>query len=151
ALLIAGSGPQNRDEAMAGHSLFLVLADYLTRKGIAVFRYDKRGIGKSTGDFASATTQEFASDAEAALAYLKTRKEVVPGKTGIVGHSEGALIGPILAGKGGAAWIVLLAAPAQTGEKTMLAQSQAIASAAGMPEAQVIQSLEFDRKAYAMV
>jgi pimeloyl-ACP methyl ester carboxylesterase len=151
ALLISGSGPQNRDESLAGHSPFLVLADYLTRHGVAVLRYDKRGIGKSNGDFAAATTEDFAADAEAALAYLKTRKEVVPGKVGVLGHSEGALIAPILAGKGSVAWIVLLAGPAQTGEKTMLAQSQAIASAAGMAEAQVLQSLEFDRKAYAMV
>jgi uncharacterized protein len=151
ALLISGSGPQNRDETIAGHSPFLVLADYLTRKGIAVLRYDKRGIGKSTGDFAAATTQEFSADAEAALAFFKTRKEVAPTQIGIIGHSEGALIAPILAGKGGAAWIVLLAGPGQTGEKTMLGQSQAIASAAGMPEAQVIQSLAFDRRAYAMV
>jgi pimeloyl-ACP methyl ester carboxylesterase len=151
ALLVAGSGPQNRDESLAGHSLFLVLADHLTRNGIAVLRYDKRGIGKSTGDFGAATTEDFAADAEMALAYLKSRKEITPGKIGAIGHSEGALIAPILAGKGGVAWIVLLAGPAQTGEKTMLAQSRAIALAAGMPEAQVLQSLVFDRKAYATV
>jgi pimeloyl-ACP methyl ester carboxylesterase len=151
ALLVAGSGPQNRDESLAGHSPFLVLADYLTRNGFAVLRYDKRGIGKSTGDFAAATTEDFAADAGAALAYLKSRKEIASAKIGVIGHSEGALIAPILAGKGGVAWIVLLAGPAQTGEKTMLAQSQAIASAAGMPEAQVLQSLAFDRQAYAMV
>ncbi|HWZ97637.1 MAG TPA: alpha/beta fold hydrolase [Candidatus Dormibacteraeota bacterium] len=151
ALLIAGSGPQNRDEFLAGHSPMLVLADYLTRKGIAVLRYDKRGIGKSTGDFSTATTEEFAADAGAALAYMKTRKEIAPTKIGMVGHSEGGLIAPILAGNGGVAWIVLLASTAETGEKTMLAQSEAIAGAAGMPQAQVLQSLAFDRQAYQLV
>ncbi len=150
ALLISGSGPQNRDEFLVGHRTFLVLADALTRKGIAVLRYDKRGLGKSTGDYASATTEDFATDAFAALQYLKSRKEVAREKTGVIGHSEGGLIAPILAGKGGVAWVILLAAPAQTGEKTMLAQSKAIAEAAGMPAAQLIQSLEFDRKAYAL-
>lgn len=150
-LLLSGSGPQNRDEFLAGHRPMLVLADYLARKGIAVLRYDKRGIGKSTGDFAAATTEDFAADAGTALAYLKARKEVVPGKTGVLGHSEGALIAPILGGGGSAGWIVLLAGPAQTGEKIMLAQSRAIASAAGMPIAQVEQSLAFDRKAYELV
>jgi len=151
ALLISGSGPQNRDEFMVGHRPFLVLADALARKGIAVLRYDKRGLGKSSGDYATATTEDFAADARVALDYLKARKEVVPGKAGVIGHSEGGLIAPILSGKGGAAWIVLLAAPAQTGEKTMLAQSKAIAGAAGMPTAQLAQSLEFDRKAYELV
>ncbi|GAC1639353.1 MAG: hypothetical protein NVS9B14_20480 [Candidatus Acidiferrum sp.] len=151
ALLISGSGPQNRDEFLAGHRPFLVLADALARKGITVLRYDKRGLGKSTGDYANATTEDFASDAAMALAFLKTRKEVVPGKIGVIGHSEGGLIAPILAGKEGVAWIVLLAAPAQTGEKTMLAQSKAIAESAGMPAAQLAQSLEFDEKVYAQV
>ena len=150
-LLVAGSGPQNRDEFLAGHRPFLVLADALVRKGIAVLRYDKRGIGKSTGDFSSATTEDFAGDAEAALGFLKGRKEILREKVGVLGHSEGGLIAPLLAGKGGAAWIVLLATPAQTGEETMLAQSRAIAEAAGMPIAQVAQSLDVDRKAYAMV
>jgi len=151
ALLVAGSGPQNRDEFLAGHRPLLVLADALARKRIAVLRYDKRGIGKSTGNFATATTEDFAVDAEAALEFLKGRREILKEQVGVIGHSEGGLIAPILAGKGGVAWIVLLAAPGETGEKTMLAQSKAIAEAAGMPIAQVEQSLEFDRKAYATV
>ena len=151
ALLVAGSGPQNRDEAIAGHSPYHVLSDYLTRKGVAVLRYDKRGIGKSSGDFEAATTEDFAADAEAAVAYLKSRKEIKAGKIGVIGHSEGGLIAPILGSDGTAAWIVLLAAPAQTGEQIMLEQSEAIAGAAGMPQAQVLRSLDFDRQAYALV
>lgn len=156
ALLISGSGPQNRDEFLVGHRPFLVLADALTRKGLVVLRYDKRGLGKSTGDYANATTEDFASDAAEAFAYLKSRKEVAAEKAGVIGHSEGGLIAPLVANKQatskeGAAWVILLAAPVQTGEKTMLAQSKAIAEAAGMPAAQLAQSLEFDRRAYALV
>jgi uncharacterized protein len=151
ALLISGSGPQNRDEFLVGHRPFLVLADALTRKGIVVLRYDKRGLGKSTGDYANATTEDFASDAAEAFAYLKARKEVAPDQVGVIGHSEGGLIAPMLGSKGGVAWVILLAAPAQTGEKTMLAQSKAIAEAAGMPAPQLAQSLEFDQRAYALV
>src|SRR5207244_8068341 len=142
---------QNRDEFLAGHRPFLVLADALVRKGIAVLRYDKRGIGKSTGDFSTGTTKDFGADAEAALGFLKGRKEILREKVGVLGHSEGGFIAPLLAEKGDVAWIVLLATPAQTGEKTMLAQSRAIAEAAGMPIAQVAQSLDVDRRAYAMV
>ncbi|HJZ65583.1 MAG TPA: alpha/beta fold hydrolase [Candidatus Acidoferrum sp.] len=151
ALLISGSGPQNRDEYMAGHRPFLVLADYLTRKGIAVLRYDKRGIGKSNGNFAAATTEDFAADAQSALNYMKTRKEIAPARMGAIGHSEGALIAPMLGANGSVSWIVLMAGPAQTGEKIMLSQSRAIAGAAGMPLAQVTQSLDFDKKAYELV
>ncbi|HLZ13230.1 MAG TPA: alpha/beta fold hydrolase [Candidatus Acidoferrum sp.] len=151
ALLMAGSGPQNRDEFLAGHRPLLVLADALARKGFAVLRYDKRGIGKSTGDFAAATTEDFTRDGEAALGFLKARKEILREKIGVIGHSEGGLIAPILAAQGGVAWIVLLAAPGEIGEKTMLAQSKAISEAAGMPLEQVAQSLEFDRQAYATV
>ena len=71
-VLITGSGPQDRDEALMGHKPFLVLADHLTRKGIAVLRADDRGVGKSTGDFAKATTADFATDVEAGVAFLKT-------------------------------------------------------------------------------
>ena len=152
ALLVAGSGPHDRDETISGHKPFLVLADYLTRKGIAVLRYDKRGMGKSTGSEEDATTADFAADAEAAIAYLKTRKEIDPRRIGVIGHSEGAMIAPMLAAESNdVAWIVLLAAPATTGEQTMLRQSQLIAKASGLSDDLVKQSLEFDRQAYALV
>ena len=79
-LLIVGSGPHDRDESLMGHKPFLVLSDYLTRKGIVVLRADKRGVGKSTGDYATATTADFAADAEAGVAFLKSRPEVDPHK-----------------------------------------------------------------------
>ena len=96
-VLVTGSGPQDRDETLFGHKPFLVLADHLTRQGIAVLRYDDRGVGKSTGKFKGATTQDFATDAAAAVAYLHARKEIDPKRVGVAGHSEGGVVAPIVA------------------------------------------------------
>ena len=96
-VLVSGSGPQDRDESLFGHKPFLVLADHLTRQGIAVLRYDDRGVAKSTGTHAGATTADFATDAAAAVAYLHGRKEIDAKRVGIAGHSEGGLIAPIVA------------------------------------------------------
>ena len=149
AILIAGSGPQDRDETVAGHRPFLVLADHLTRKGVAVLRYDKRGIGKSTGNFDQATTEDFASDAAAALAYLKSRKEIDPGKIGLIGHSEGGIIAPMMATRSSdIAWMVLLAAPGLKGEEVMLLQSQLILKAAGLDDDRIANARNFNRQSY---
>jgi uncharacterized protein len=152
ALLVAGSGPHDRDETISGHKPFLVLADYLTRRGIAVLRYDKRGFAQSTGSEENATTEDFASDAETALSYLRTRKEIKTAEIGIIGHSEGALIAPMIAAKSNdVAWIVLLAAPATPGEQVLLKQSELIARASGMSDDLLRRSLDFDRQAYEAV
>jgi fermentation-respiration switch protein FrsA (DUF1100 family) len=152
AILLAGSGPLDRDEADDGHRPFLVLADYLTRKGIAVLRYDKRGIGKSTGNYDEATTADFASDAEAAFAFLKSRKEIAAGRIGFIGHSEGGVIAPMIASHSSdVAWIVMLAGSATKGEQTLLLQSDLITRAAGMSDEQVAKSLEFDKQSYLLV
>lgn len=152
AVLIAGSGPQDRDETLVNHKPFLVLSDYLTRKGVAVLRYDKRGIGKSTGSADKATTLDLAGDAECAITYLKSRKEINPGQIGLIGHSEGAMIAPAIAARSqDIPWIVLLAAPATKGEDTLLNQSELIARAGGLSDAQVATSLKFDRQAYDLV
>jgi pimeloyl-ACP methyl ester carboxylesterase len=149
AILIAGSGPQDRDETVAGHRPFLVLADHLTRKGVAVLRYDKRGIGKSTGNFDLATTEDFASDAAAALAYLKSRKEIDAGKIGLIGHSEGGIIAPMIATRSpDIAWMVLLAAPGLKGEDVMLLQSQLILKAAGFDDDRIANARNFNRQSY---
>lgn len=95
-ILISGSGPQNRNEEVFGHKPFLVLADYLTRQGIAVFRYDDRGMAESTGNFATATSQDFANDVLSAIEYLKSRDEIDQNQIGLIGHSEGGLIAPIV-------------------------------------------------------
>ena len=151
AILIAGSGPHDRDENVAGHRPFLVLADHLTRKGIAVLRYDKRGIGKSTGSYDQATTEDFASDAEAAGNYLKSRKEINAQKIGLIGHSEGGLIAPMIASRSSdLAWVVLLAAPGLNGEQTMLLQSGLILKAAGFDDDRISKARDFNLQSYAL-
>jgi len=111
-LLISGSGPQDRDEAVFGHRPFFVLADYLTKSGIAVLRVDDRGIGGSTGDFDQATAIDFTSDAIAGVSYLKSRKEINQEKIGLIGHSEGGMIAPMVAVKNpSVAFMVLIASP----------------------------------------
>jgi len=152
AVLLSDSGPHDRDESIVGHRPFLVLADHLTRKGIAVLRFDKRGIGKSTGDYANATTEDFAGDAEAALVYLKTRKEVDPKKTGLIGHGEGGVIAPLVAAHSNdVAWIVLLAGPGLNGEDTLLLQSELILKTAGVDDEQIAKTREFNKQTYALV
>jgi len=152
ALLIAGSGPQDRDESLANHRPFLLIADALTRKGIAVLRYDKRGVGKSIGNPDIATTMDLAADAKSALAFLKSHKDIDGSRIGLIGHSEGAIIAPYLAGHSKEPkWLVLLAAPATTGEQTLLNQSELIGRAGGLSDEQLDASLGFDRAAYALV
>lgn len=152
AVLICDRGPHDRDEALAGHRPFLVLADYLTRKGIAVLRYDQRGVGGSSGSSANSTSEDFAADAESALDYLKSRKEVDLQKIGLIGHSEGGLIAPLIAAhSSGVAWIVLLAGPGVPGEQNLLLQSEQIARASGMADEDIEKSLDFDKKAYALI
>ena len=97
AILITGSGPQNRDQAVFGHKSFWVLADHLTRQGITVLRYDDRGVNESTGSFSEATTADFATDVKSAIDYLKTRSDIDPTQIGLVGHSEGGIIAPMVA------------------------------------------------------
>lgn len=124
-VLIAGSGPQDRDETIFGHKPFLVIADYLTQNGFAVLRYDKRGIGQSKGDYDRATMQDFTVDTEAAINYLKTRKEVDKSAIGLIGHSEGGMVAPMVASKNrDVKFIVLMAAPGVQGTKIVLDQNR---------------------------
>jgi pimeloyl-ACP methyl ester carboxylesterase len=139
--LIAGSGPHTRDEDVFGHKIFLVLADYLTRHGVAVLRYDKRGLGGSTGDYAAATVQDFAADAQAAVGFLKTHKDIDPRRIGLVGHSEGGLIAPMVAVRDpDVAFIVLMAGPGVGGVEILEAQQRLIAQAMGVPSAKVARA-----------
>jgi pimeloyl-ACP methyl ester carboxylesterase len=140
AILISGSGPLDRDETLAGHKPFLVLADHLTRAGIAVLRFDDRGVGQSTGDHASATTADFTTDALAAFAYLRGRPEIAVAKIGMIGHSEGGLIAPLAAvQEPTVGWIVLLAGPGVNGEQIMYSQGQKILLAEGGQPYQLAQ------------
>lgn len=151
-ILISGSGAQNRDEEIMGHKPFLVLADFLTKNGIAVLRYDDRGVGKSTGDFEASTTQDFSTDADAAFQYLKTRKEINKNKIGLAGHSEGGAIAPIVAVKNpDAAFIVLMAGPAISGDEVMMLQNYMLGKADGMPEEELTKLGAINRKVYDVI
>jgi uncharacterized protein len=131
-LLITGSGPQDRNESLLGHKPFLVLADYLTRQGIAVLRVDDRGVGGSTGSVANSTTEDFAGDVMAGIEFLKTRKEINPKQIGLIGHSEGGLIAPMVAAQNGdVAFIVLMAGAGLTGEEILYMQGALIMKANG--------------------
>ncbi|MEM5515880.1 alpha/beta fold hydrolase [Henriciella sp. AS95] len=151
AVLISGSGPQDRNEELAGHKPFLVIADDLTRKGYAVLRYDDRGFGESTGDFGQATTEDFALDAAAALAYLKADPRIDPERTAYIGHSEGGLAAPLATQTEEAAALVLLAGPAVTLGEVMLEQSEDISRAAGASDSAVEASANFSRKTFNLI
>jgi fermentation-respiration switch protein FrsA (DUF1100 family) len=145
-VLITGSGPQDRDETLLGHKPFLVLSDYLTRHGIAVLRADDRGTAKSTGDFKTATTADFATDTEAGIAYLKTRPEVDPHKIGLIGHSEGGVIAPMIAARNkDVAFIVMMAGTGVPGDEIIVAQSEAIAVASGKDPAEAAKNAATER------
>jgi len=151
-VLITGSGAQNRDEEIFGHKPFLVLADHLTRHGIAVLRYDDRGVGKSTGTFASATTEDFAGDAWAAWQTLSARPEIDPKRIGLVGHSEGGIIAPMLAAAHSeVAFVVMLAGTGVTGEQVMLAQAGAIMKASGAPDDAIAANTALQQQVFAVL
>ena len=123
-ILISGSGPQDRDETFMGHKPFLVLSDYLTRQGIAVLRYDERGVGKSTGNFENATTEDFSQDVLSVIKFLKNRTDIDSGKIGLIGHSEGAIIAPKVANNSeDLAFIIMLAGTGVSGKEVSLQQA----------------------------
>lgn len=151
-ILISGSGAQNRDEELLGHKPFLVLSDYLTRNGIAVLRYDDRGTAQSEGDFKSATSADFATDAAAAVQYLLTRKEINKKQIGLIGHSEGGLIAPMLAAKSkDVAFIVLLAGPGIPGDQLLLLQQILIGKASGVSNVDLVKASLVNKKAFNIV
>jgi fermentation-respiration switch protein FrsA (DUF1100 family) len=152
ALLVSGSGPQNRDEEVFGHRPFLVLADALTRRGIAVLRFDDRGVGGSGGDPRQATSEDFALDAEGGVDFLAAQPQVARGRIGIIGHSEGGLIAPLVATRSDrVGFLVLLAAPGVPGEQLLLQQSAAILRATGAGEAQVERARGYNTRIYRIV
>jgi fermentation-respiration switch protein FrsA (DUF1100 family) len=151
-VLISGSGPQNRDEELMGHKPFLVLSDYLTRNGIAVLRFDDRGTAASTGNFGSATSVDFATDVASAVQYLQSRPEIDKSKIGLVGHSEGGLIAPMVAGDSDDIdFIVLLAGTGIRGDKLLLAQQALIGEAAGMSPNQLSENELISKKAFEII
>jgi hypothetical protein len=151
-VLITGSGPQDRDESLLGHKPFLVLSDYLTRHGIAVLRADDRGTAKSTGNFATATTADFATDTEAGIAYLKTRPEINPHKIGLIGHSEGGVIAPMIAARNpDVTFIVMMAGSGVPGDEILVAQVQAIAESSGKTHDEAVKAAAKEREILTLV
>ncbi len=151
-VLISGSGAQDRNEQVANHRPFLVLSDHLTRNGIAVLRYDDRGFGESGGNAATATSRDLAGDAWAAWRYLTSREEIDRQFTGLVGHSEGGVIAPMLAAEHDEiAFLVLLAAPGVPGDELLVLQSEAILRASGVPEDQIGAISQMNREIYDII
>ncbi len=151
-ILISGSGPQDRDEAIVGHRPFLVLADYLTRQGVAVLRFDDRGVGKSEGNFDLATSEDFATDVLAGITYLKTREEINTQQIGLIGHSEGGLVAPMVAAHSpDVNFIVLMAGPGLTGEEILYLQGALISKAAGISEEEIVRNRHFNEKVYTLI
>jgi len=145
-VLITGSGPENRDEEVFGHKPFLVLADYLTRQGIAVLRCDDRGVGKSGGNSQNATTADLATDTRAEFEYLKTRKDIDTKHIGVLGHSEGGIIAPIVANEApDVAFVVLMAGPGLPGDSIIMLQSQLIAKAEGAADTTLAKNAKVER------
>ena len=151
-VLITGSGPQNRDEEVFGIRPFRMIADHLTRAGIAVLRCDDRGVGGSTGSVPRSTTADFAEDALAQVRYLEARPDIDKAHIGLLGHNEGGLVAPMVAATSkSVAFIVLMSGPALTGEKVMLAQAERLAAAERIPEAQVRANADLQRMMFAAV
>lgn len=137
-ILISGSGPQDRNSELLGHKPFLVIADYLTKKGMAVLRVDDRGSGASEGDYNTSGLENFVRDTESALEFLKSRKEIDSNQIGLIGHSLGGVIAPIIAGKRkDVAFIVLLAGSGIRGDSLMLLQKAGIERRMKVPEAAI--------------
>ena len=140
-LLITGSGAQDRDETILEHKPFLVLADTLTRRGVAVLRGDDRSMGGSTGASQADTSLDFATDVEAGLAWLMANKDIDPRRIGLIGHSEGGLIAPLVASRNpSVAFIVMWAGPGVRGAELMAEQARAVVLASGAPAAAADQA-----------
>lgn len=151
-ILISGSGQQNRDEEIFGHRPFLVLSDYLTRQGVAVLRVDDRGVGGSTGNSLQATTEDFAGDVLSGIEYLKSRKEIDPARIGLIGHSEGGIIAPIVAVQSpDVAFIVMMAGTGLTGEEIIYMQSDLISRAEGADNETIARNEALTRKIFSIV
>ncbi|RXR32993.1 alpha/beta fold hydrolase [Flavobacterium piscinae] len=152
AILISGSGQQDRNSEIFGHKPFWVIADYLTKNGIGVLRIDDRGIGKSGGNPSTSTTYDFATDIEAAVQYIKTKKGVNPKKIGLIGHSEGGMIAPIVASKDkNISFIVLLAAPGIPCDELLMEQTFLMAKVSGASDAEISKSQKTNRMIYDLV
>ncbi|MBK8136029.1 MAG: alpha/beta fold hydrolase [Chloroflexi bacterium] len=153
-ILISGSGAQDRDETLAGIQFapFALIADHLTRAGIAVLRYDDRGYGRSGGDYASATIEDFADDAEAALTYLLTRPEIDATRIGVLGHSEGGVVAANMVEAGApVAFYVLMAGPAVNGADLLAEQNRRLYAAEGQTEEAAESQIAFITEMFPLI
>jgi pimeloyl-ACP methyl ester carboxylesterase len=151
-VLVSGSGPQDRDETISGHRPFLVLADHLARQGVAVLRYDDRGVGRSTGSLAATTTLDYADDVKAALATLRKRPEVDAKRLGVIGHSEGALVAALVASQDpDLAFVVMLEGPGVPGEQLLYEQAALIARAGGATPDMIAQQKALQERIFAVI
>ena len=148
-VLITGSGAQDRDEVVFGFPIFRVLSDHLTRQGIAVLRYDDRGVGGSTGSVSGSTTSDFAGDALSGLARLSAHPAIDPARVGLVGHSEGAVVAPLAAARSDAVrFAVLLAGSSVPGTEILYEQAAVIARAGGADEERIAWNTDFQRRLF---
>ena len=151
-VLVSGSGQQNRDEELMNHRPFWVIADYCARHGIAVLRYDDRGMGGSTGEVENATSMDFSYDAEAAFDFLRKQKHIDASRVGILGHSEGGIINfMVSARRPEVAFLVSLAGPAVNGIEVLKEQQVAILRASGMTEEMIAFSQNSNRQLFDIV
>jgi hypothetical protein len=151
-ILITGSGAQDRDETIFEHKPFLVISDFLTRNRIAVLRVDDRGIGGSEGKTSEATSEDFAVDVLAGIEFLKTKNEINPAKIGLIGHSEGGLIAPMVATKSNdVAFVVMLAGLGMIGEQILYEQGKLINKAAGITDDQSLQNLKMQEAIFNII
>lgn len=151
-ILITGSGPQDRNEEIFGHKSFAVIADDLTKKGIAVLRYDDRGVGKSTGDFSNSTSEDFANDVRSAIEFLKTRPEIDHKNLGLIGHSEGGMIAPMVAmNNKDVKFIVLMAGPGTPIDELMIEQFTRYSELQGADASTIEVSTKNQKNTYAFI
>lgn len=151
-VLVSGSGPQDRDETISGHRPFLVLADHLARQGVAVLRYDDRGVGKSTGSLAATTTLDYVDDVKAALAALRRRPEIDPKRLGVIGHSEGSLVAALVASQDPeVAFVVLLEGPGVAGEPLLYEQAALMARTGGATPDMIAQQKAMQERIFAII
>jgi pimeloyl-ACP methyl ester carboxylesterase len=151
-VLLTGSGPENRDEEIFGFKIFQLLADTLTRAGVAVLRFDDRGVGGSSGVYAETTTDDYAGDAVAAIDFLRTRPEINQQRIGLLGHSEGAVAAEIASSQvKDLAFAVLLAGPAVRGDSIISSQVEMLGKAAGISEEDLRPKILLQHRVYAVV
>jgi uncharacterized protein len=151
-ILITGSGPQNRDEELMGHKPFLVLADHLTRNGIAVLRCDDRGVGKSGGKFSTATTLDFAEDVSAMVDFLKFHSNIDSSRVGLIGHSEGGMVTSVVASeRKDIDFVILMAGPGVSGEKIILLQSALLFKSNGATDKEIEAVLKEDEEIFSIL